>query len=457
MSQTIAAIATASAPGGIGVVRISGHDAKKIADKVFKSKSGKKLTEAAGYTAAFGHILEQNVPTYECVALVFNSPKSYTGEDVVEFSCYGGMYVIRAVLRIVLENGARMAEAGEFTRRAFENGKIGLTEAEAIMDIIGASGENAAKAAITAHSGALYNEINGIKDEIVSVSSHLAAWADFPEEDIPEVEPEVLSNQLQVQRERIKKLIQSFDSGKLVRDGVNTAIVGKPNVGKSTLMNLLCGSDTSIVTDISGTTRDVVTSRVMFKDICLTLSDTAGIHTAGDEVERIGVARAKKVMETAELILVMIDSSRELDKDDIELLEYCKGKRAIAVINKSDVDADNAKEVENIVNRYLQKTVIISAKANEGIDELYATIKDVLSLDQFDPSQAMLSNERQLDCAKRAEKSLAEGIESLSLGYTLDAVSVCLQWTMEALMELTGEKVTQEVSDGIFHNFCVGK
>ncbi|MBR2152305.1 MAG: tRNA uridine-5-carboxymethylaminomethyl(34) synthesis GTPase MnmE [Clostridia bacterium] len=457
MAQTIAAIATASAPGGIGVVRISGDDAKKIADKVFKSKSGKKLTDVAGYTAAFGHILEQNVPTYECVALVFNSPKSYTGEDVVEFSCYGGMYVIRAVLRIVLENGARMAEPGEFTRRAFENGKIGLTEAEAIMDIIGANGENAAKAAITAHSGALFNEINSIKDEIISVSSHLAAWADFPEEDIPEVEPTVLAEQLNAQRERIQKLIKSFDSGKLVRDGVNTAIVGKPNVGKSTLMNVLCGADTSIVTDISGTTRDVVTSRVMFKDICLTLSDTAGIHTAGDEVEKIGVERAKKVMQSCELILVMIDSSRDIDADDTELLEYCKDKQAVAIINKSDVDANKAKEVEDTVKQYVEKSVIISAKTNDGIDELYNAVKDVLSLSQFDPSQAMISNERQLDCAKRAEKSLTEGIESLSLGYTLDAVSVCLQWTMEALMELTGEKVTQEVSDGIFHNFCVGK
>lgn len=457
MAQTIAAIATASAPGGIGVVRISGENAKAVADKVFKSKSNKKITEAAGYTALFGHILEQDVPTYECVALVFNSPKSYTGEDVVEFSCYGGMFVIRSVLRIVLENGARMAEPGEFTRRAFENGKIGLTEAEAIMDIIGANGENAAKAAITAHSGALFNEINSIKDEIISVSSHLAAWADFPEEDIPEVEPTALSNQLEIQREKIKKLIKSFDSGKLIRDGVNTAIVGKPNVGKSTLMNALCGADTSIVTDISGTTRDVVTSRVMFKDICLTLSDTAGIHTAGDEVEKIGVERAKKVMESSELILVMVDSSRDLDNDDMELLKYCQDKRAVAIINKSDIDINQAKSVEDTVKQYVNSTIIISAKSNEGIDDLYTEISDILSLSDFDPSQAMLSNERQLDCAKRAEKSLTEGIESLSLGYTLDAVSVCLQWTMEALMELTGEKVTEEVSDGIFHNFCVGK
>ena len=457
MAQTIAAIATASAPGGIGVVRISGENAKAVADKVFKSKSNKKIAGAAGYTALFGHILEQDIPTYECVALVFNSPKSYTGEDVVEFSCYGGMFVIRSVLRIVLENGARMAETGEFTCRAFENGKIGLTEAEAIMDIIGASGENAAKAAITAHSGALFKEINSIKDEIVSVSSHLAAWADFPEEDIPEVEPLALSNQLEVQREKINKLIKSFDSGKLIRDGVETAIVGKPNVGKSTLMNALCGADTSIVTDISGTTRDVVTSRVMFRDICLSLSDTAGIHEAGDAVEKIGVERAKKVMQSSELILVLIDSSREIDKDDMELLEYCKDKRAVAVINKSDVDENKAKDIEDIVKEYVKNTVVISAKAGNGIDDLYNAVKDVLALNEFDPSQAMISNERQLDCAKRAEKSLTEGIESLSLGYTLDAVSVCLQWTLEALMELTGEKVTEEVSDGIFHNFCVGK
>ena len=457
MSKTIAAIATASAPGGIGVVRISGPEAKKVADKVFYSKQNKKISEAAGYTAAYGYVLENDKPMYECIALVFNAPKSYTGEDVVEFSCYGGMYVIRSVLRIVLENGAVMAGPGEFTKRAFENGKISLTEAEAVMDIICANGENAAKAAISAHSGALYNKINNIKEGLLSVSSHLAAWADFPEEDIPEVEPIALCADLKAKLDEINQLISSYDSGRIIKDGVNTAIVGRPNVGKSTLMNLLCQSEASIVTDVAGTTRDVVTSQVMFGDILLCLSDTAGIHYSDDKVEKIGIERAQKALETSELILCVLDSTKPLELDDIDLLKYCSGKKAVAIINKSDVSEQDIDEMSVTVSQYIDDVVVISAKNNMGIDKLYEVVKRILSLTNFDPSVAMIYNERQLNCAKRAANYLAESLELLSLGHTLDVISVCLESTLEALMELTGEKVTDSVSDSIFHNFCVGK
>lgn len=454
MADTIAAVSTAPAAGGIGIVRISGENAREISDRIFSAVSGKKLVDAKGYTAHFGHIIKKGEELDEAIALVFASPKSYTGEDVVELSCHGGMFITRSVFRLAIENGARPAQAGEFTRRAFENGKITLDRAESVMNIISAKNDSAARAAYSVHSGRLYKELDEIKSEIVNISAWLAAWADFPEEDIPEVDPKVLLSRLKTQKGRIGKLIEGFDRGRLVCEGINTAIVGRPNVGKSTLMNLLCGNETSIVTSIAGTTRDVVNADVVVGDVLLRLSDTAGIRSTGDVVEKFGVERAKNALKSAELIIAVFDCTQSLNDDDMQLLEECQNRSCVAVINKSDLDS--VIDIET-VKKYIPNVTILSAKEPESLDRLSGAIIEVMDLAQFDSSGALLCNERQLDCATRSFNELDQAISALESGVTLDAISVCLDRSLDAIMELTGERVTNAVVDSVFHSFCVGK
>lgn len=454
MSDTIAAIATPQAPGGIGIVRISGDDAIIIADKIFRAKGSSKLNESEGYQMHYGNIFDGNEKIDEAIAMVFRAPKSYTGENVVELSCHGGLYIIKKVLRTVLENGARMAEAGEFTRRAFENGKLSLTQAEAIMDIIGAQGEQAAKAAMSAREGKIAHKIDALKNEITGYASHLAAWADYPEEDLIPVDIDELAENIKNCIMRVEKIIADGDAGRVMREGVDTAIVGKPNVGKSTLMNCLAGCERSIVTHFAGTTRDVVEEKVVLGDIILRLADTAGIHSTDDPVEYIGVERAKNRMNTAGLVIAVFDNSMPLDNDDIELLDSLDAKNSIAVINKSD--KENALDIDKIKSK-IQHIVSISAKQENGIEELSSVISEMMGVSGLNPADGILSGERQLDCIRKCLEMLKDSLEALEIGMTLDAVNVSLDSAISALLELTGERVTDVVTDAVFHRFCVGK
>lgn len=454
MTDTIAAISTAPSAGGIGIVRISGEKARAVADKVFKSKSGKMVKQTAGYHALYGRVFDGNESVDEAIALVFASPKSYTGEDVVELSAHGGTVVLRKILRLCVENGARIAQPGEFTKRAFLNGKMDLTEAEAVMDIIGAKSEDAAKAALFAHDGALSRELSAIKEELVGAAAWLGAWADFPEEDIPEVENEQLEKRLEKAKARLDSLINSFDAGQIIKNGVDTVIVGRTNAGKSTLMNLLCGRESAIVTDIEGTTRDVITEYVNLGDVVLKISDTAGLRETNDPVEKFGIDRAKKKMEQAQLVIAVFDRSKELSEEDRELIAACKKRPSVAVINKNDLEA---RLDEQSIRDGFSNTVSLSAKDPDSLALLKTAIQKIFSLQSFDPSAAMLSNERQLECAKRALTRLEESISALKSGITLDAVSVCIDDCIAAVMELSGERVTEAVADRVFHNFCVGK
>lgn len=454
MTDTIAAISTAPSAGGIGIVRISGEKARAVADKVFKSKSGKTVKQTAGYHALYGRVFDGHEPVDEAIALVFASPKSYTGEDVVELSAHGGTVVLRKILRLCVENGARIAQPGEFTKRAFLNGKMDLTEAEAVMDIIGAKSEDAAKAALFAHDGALSRELSDIKEELVGAAAWLGAWADFPEEDIPEVENEQLEKRLEKAKARLASLINSFDAGQIIKNGVDTVIVGRTNAGKSTLMNLLCGRESAIVTDIEGTTRDVITEYVNLGDVVLKISDTAGLRETNDPVEKFGIDRAKKKMEQAQLVIAVFDRSKELSEEDRELIAACKKRPSVAVINKTDLEA---RLDEQSIRDGFSNTVSLSAKDPDSLSLLKTAIQKIFSLQSFDPSAAMLSNERQLECAKRALTRLEESISALKSGITLDAVSVCIDDCIAAVMELSGERVTEAVADRVFHNFCVGK
>ena len=368
--KTIAAISTAQGIGGIGVIRISGEDAISVADRVFTALSDNKLENSKGYTAHFGFVHSNNEKIDESIATVFRAPHSYTGEDVVELSCHGGIYVTKRVLRAVLDNGAVSADAGEFTKRAFLNGKMDLTQAEAVMDIIGAKSNAAAKSALATHEGALSKNINLIKDELVNRAAHLCAWADYPEEDIEEIEFETLKNSLKSSAEKLFSLLKNYDKGKAVREGIDTVIVGKPNVGKSTLMNLITGFDKSIVTQIAGTTRDIVEETAVVRDITLHLSDTAGIHDTDNMIEQIGVDKAKSRISTAELIIAVFDSSKELDEDDLNLLSDLKNSTCIAVINKEDLEEiDTFEFVKENVDEDLTEEDIQSAS------DLYEDLK----------------------------------------------------------------------------------
>ena len=452
--STIAAIATPNASGGIGVIRISGDDAIAVADNVFRAVSGRKLCEIKGYTALFGHIYENESAVDECVALVFRSPKSYTGEDVVELSCHGGLFVTQKVLRTVFAAGAVPAEPGEFTKRAFLNGKIDLAQAESVMNIISAHGQQALNAAANTLDGKLSEKIAGIAASLTNVAAGIAVWTDDPDEDVPQAHEENVYEVVKNALSELNKLIKNFDSGKAVTQGVPTAICGHPNVGKSTLMNQLAGYDKSIVTDIAGTTRDVVEETVRLGDIVLHLADTAGIHESDDIVESIGIDRTMKKLDSSSLVLAVFDSSQPLDSNDIDLLERCRGRKAVAIINKTDLGINT--DIEKI-KEYIIDTVFISAANGDGIEDLKAVIEKLLGTAEFDTSAGILANERQYSCCTSAADSLNEALTGLEIGVTLDAVNVNIDYATEKLLELTGEKAREAVVNEVFTKFCVGK
>lgn len=452
--STIAAISTGQAAGGIGIVRISGENALNVADRIFKSVSGLKLKELSGYKAALGTVFFEEKPVDEAIATVFRAPKSYTGEDVVELSCHGGLYVTRQVLRAALSAGAVAAEPGEFTKRAFLNGKMDLTKAEAVMSIISAQGEQAKAAALGTLDGLLYRKISGISGELKGLAASLAAWVDYPDEEIEDLPDDKILSVLENAASSLSDLIARFDSGRAVLEGVDTAIVGKPNVGKSTLMNLLTGTEKSIVTEIAGTTRDIVEETAVVGGVVLRLCDTAGLRETDDKVESIGVARAKQKLETATLILAVFDASAPLEEQDKALFPLCKEKHAIAIVNKTDLPT---KLDTNILDTVFNKVVYISAKENNGLQSLEQAIAEVLGTAAFDSSAATLMNERQLACCSAALDAVKEAHDALASGVTRDAVQVCVDSAIESLDTLTGERATESVVNEIFSRFCVGK
>lgn len=454
--KTIAAISTAPAVGGIGVIRISGDRATAVAQKVFQALSTKKtLEQMHGYTAAYGFVhAATGEKLDECVALVFKAPHSYTGEDVVELSCHGGLFLLKKVLEQVYAAGAEPAEAGEFTKRAFLNKKIDLTRAEAVASIISAQSDASAAAALSAKEGVLFREIEAINASLIGLSAHLAAWTDYPEDDLEIPQESELKEKLVQAKARCEQLLATFDVTKIVTEGVDTAILGRTNVGKSSIMNLICGEQKSIVTDIEGTTRDVVETSVRFGNSVLKLSDTAGIRKSEDTIENIGIALSKKKAESAGLILAVFDSSKPLGEEDFALLETIKNKRAILIYNKSDL---SAVWQPDILQEYGKEVIIFSAKHADGYHNLEKAVEQALGTADFNPYAPLLATERQKVCLSRALSCVDEALEALESGFTLDAVNVSIDSAVNALLELTGERATEAITQEIFKYFCVGK
>ena len=452
--STIAAISTPNAAGGIGIVRLSGGEAISIAERAFRAYSGKPVKEMKGYTAAYGEVFDAEGPVDEAVLLVYRAPKSYTGEDVAEICCHGGLFIMQKVLRTVLSLGAVPAQAGEFTRRAFLNGKMDLAQAESVMNVIAAQGNAALNAARNTLQGSVSKKIGAIAAKLVTAAAGLAAWADYPDEDIPEVENGALLQTVTEAEGELNRLIARYDSGRAVTQGVNTVICGKPNVGKSTLMNLLSGYSRSIVTSVAGTTRDVVEETVRVGDILLRLADTAGLRDTEDEVERIGVSIAKERIEGADLVLAVFDSSRPLTEEDQELIAQCKGKRCVAVVNKSDLEPAFDPD---FLRKDIPAVVVVSAKDPACADALKAALEQTLGTGGLDFSQEILAGERQLNCAKNASACLREAREALECGMTVDAVNVSIDCALNELYALTGQKATEETVNEVFRRFCVGK
>ena len=450
--RTIAAISTPKGQGGIAIVRISGEEAISIADKCFCAISGRKLCELSGYSAAYGKAVSGGSDIDEAVALVFRAPKSYTGEDVAEISVHGGIVPARECLKAVYAAGAYPAGAGEFTKRAFLNGKIDLSKAEGVMEIIGARSAAALSIARGAKDGKISREIEDITEKMLKAASSIAAYSDFPDEDIQGLDFEHFSDMLSGCEDALIKLLSTFEGGQAVLAGVPTAIVGKPNVGKSTLMNMLSREERSIVTDRAGTTRDIVETTVFAGDIALILSDTAGIRDTADEVEKIGVQRAINRLNNASLILAVFDVSAPLDNEDEKLISLLEGKRCILVLNKCDLP--QAADLSRFKN---YNTVSVAAKEGKGLKNLIDKIAEACGADNLSADDTVLLNERQYSCVLRAKNAISAAKEDLISGVTLDAVGVLIDDALNALLELSGKRASEDVVEEIFKNFCIGK
>ena len=453
-TETIAAISTGSTASAVGMVRLSGEKAIEIADLIFKSKSGQKLCDKKGYTALFGNVYDNDGVFDTAVALVFRAPKSYTGEDIVEITVHGGIYLTKRLLRAALSCGARLAEAGEFTKRAFLNSKMTLSQAEAVTALISAQGQEQAKAALYVTEGRLNKECSQIKEKITVLLGQISAYCDYPDEDIVDVSRETLLKELEEIKTKLSNLLRDFDKGKVLSQGIDTAIVGSPNVGKSTIMNLLSGFEKSIVTDIAGTTRDIVEDTVRVGDFTLRLSDTAGIRETADVVEAVGVERARKRIDTAALILAVFDASKPLCDEDLKLIDSMKGKNAIAIINKDDLDGSIDEEV---IKSGFDKVIRISAKTSAGAKILEETITSSLEEFKLSSDALIIINERQFDCASRALKEIEGAYFATKEGQMPDMIGITLEEALFALCELSGESATEAVVNEIFSKFCVGK
>ncbi len=455
--DTIAAIATASGNSGIGIIRVSGDEAIEIVDKIFKSvNSDKKLVNVKSHTINYGHIVDNDKVIDEVLVSVMNGPHSYTGEDVVEINCHGGMIVIRKILEIVIKNGARTAEPGEFTKRAFLNGRMDLSQAEAVMDVINAKNEFALSSSIEQLNGRVSEKIKSLREKIIYNIAFIESALDDPEHISIDGYSEKLSKILEEVNGELSRLINNFDNGRIVKEGVKTVILGKPNAGKSSLLNLLLGEERAIVTDIEGTTRDTLEESINLNGVFLNLIDTAGIRDSEDVVEQIGVNKAKELAEKSDLVIFVADASKELDENDKEIINLIKDKQAIVLLNKSDLGTIiNEKNVSEFDNK---PVITFSAKTGDGLDELENKIRDLFYEGKVKYNDELyITNARQKESLINAKNSIEEVIKSVENDMPEDFYSIDLMDAYTYLGQIIGESVEDDLVNEIFSKFCMGK
>ena len=455
--DTIAAISTAMSPSGIGIVRISGAGAVRTAGKIYRSPGGKKrLEDVPSHTIHYGYIYDGDLMADEVLVMVMRGPRSYTGEDTVEINCHGGLLAVRRVLEAVLHAGARMAEPGEFTKRAFLNGRIDLSQAEAVMDVINAGSEYALDSSLSQLKGSVMRSVRKIREEILYEIAFIESALDDPEHISLEGYPERLEEKTAQEKERIERLIRSFSEGKMIREGIRTVIVGKPNVGKSSLMNMLVGEEKAIVTDVAGTTRDVLEEQVMLEGISLRMMDTAGIRETSDLVEQIGVERARKYAREADLILYVVDASVPLDENDREILEIIRDRKTIVLLNKSDLpQVISPGDLEQMGT---WPVLSISAGNRQGVEILEAQIRKMFFAGELEfNDQVYITNARHKNALEKARDSLEMVENSIAAGMPEDFFSIDLMDAYEALGTILGESVGEDLVNEIFSKFCTGK
>jgi len=443
--------------GGIGIIRISGPDAAAIGNQVFcPVNKNKTLDKIPTYTAAYGKIHKNGKIIDECIALYMKGPKSYTGEDVVEIDCHGGVVVLKKVLETIIEAGARPAEPGEFTKRAFLNGRIDLSQAEAVMDLIYSKNEFAMESSLKQLSGSLKNKINSIRDKILYEIAFIESALDDPEHISLEGYSGKLYEVVKEQKDEIDGLLSTADNGRILKEGIKTAIVGKPNAGKSSLLNLLVGEERAIVTDIAGTTRDTLEESILIKGIPLQMIDTAGIRKTDDIVEKIGIEKAKTAIEKADLVLYVADSSSPLDESDFEIMDYLKEKKTIIILNKSDLHKVTGEEE---IKKHLKKDVItFSAKEETGLDELYEKLESLFFEGKLNfNDEIYITNMRHKNSLKQASESLNMVFGSIEMGMPEDFYSIDLTDAYEHLGYILGESMGEDLVNKIFSEFCMGK
>ena len=455
--STIVSISTAPGIGGIGIIRMSGEKSFEILDKIFKPKTSQKIEDIKGYTIKYGHIVENNEIIDEVLVSYFKAPRSYTTENMCEINSHGGNVVVKKILEICLKNGAELAEPGEFTKRAFLNGRIDLAQAESVIDVINAKSDKEAKSGIKQLEGYLSKEIKGIKQEILDVLVNIEVTIDYPEYDTPEFQEKEIAQMLESVGKKLKKLEKSFDNGKIVKDGIKTAIIGKPNAGKSSLLNAILKEDRAIVTDIAGTTRDTIEEFVTINGIPLNLVDTAGIREASDEVEKIGVEKSIKQANDADLIIAIFDSSKDLEEEDIEILNLIKGKKSIILLNKSDLNS-KINENDDRFTSITENILRISALNKYGIDELYEKIAELFNLNEINlDNEILITNIRHKNIISKSLENVNKAKEALEINMPIDIITIYIKEILEDLGEITGEVVTEDIINEIFSKFCLGK
>ena len=450
-TTTVAAVSTPRGKGGVAMLRVSGPDARAVLARVFRPRGDVPLRPR---TAVYGSFYDDGGVFDDGIAVFYASPASYTGEDTAELCCHGGLLVTERLLAAVLAAGAQPAGPGEFTRRAFLNGKLTLTEAEAVAGIIDAASARRLEIGVRQAGGSLSRRIDGLYGRLVTLAASLRAYIDYPDEDLADLSEAETAAELSAVRAELDALADSHRYGRAVSEGVRTVLVGRTNTGKSSLLNLLLGFERALVSDEAGTTRDVVSAPAVVCGIPLLLADTAGLRAGAGEVERAGIRKSIEQLEQAELVLAVFDSSQALEKEDWELMDALEKVPAIAIVNKSDLPTQM--DVEAIQKRF-EKTVSLSAATGEGLAALEQALSEILDTKDFHPQEGVLFTQRQRMDAQTALDSLREGEQALVLGLTLDAVTVCVEDALHALAALTGEQVSEEIVDRVFEEFCVGK